>query len=163
MTKKSTSMELKLKFTEIILLQEKNLKYMESLGVNPATLQDYRKVIAYLKARNDAEIASILGAKLGRRKPNVDQPPDYSDEELTNIDGAKIMSILDAPAVSRVLLERLASKRFGVTKGALSMLGSRDALKDKLLTLLGHEGTHEAIARVVGGSQVSDSTEPKNN
>jgi hypothetical protein len=153
---KYDSIDLELKFKKIIELQEKNMKYMESLGVDPNILQDYRKIIAYLKTRTDTEIVAILGAKPGKRKPNIDRSPDYSDEALTNIDGAKIMSIINSPEVSRALLERLASRRFGVTKGALSMLGSRDALKDKLLTLLGHEGTHEAIARVVGGSRGLD-------
>lgn len=156
MITKNDSLEFKSKFNNIILIQEKNLKYMEALGVDPDMLQDYRKIISYLKTRNETEIASILGVKLVKRKRNVELP-DYSDEELINIDSAKIMAILGTPNVSRALLERLASKRFSVTRGALSMLGSRDALKDKLRTLLGHEGTHEAIARVVGGSHDSDS------
>lgn len=148
--KESTDFESR--FNAIILIQEKNLRYIESLGINPDVLQDFRKVISYLRNRSELEVSTILNAKYGRRKPNIEQPPEYSDDELNGMDSVKVMSIINAPAVSRSLLERLAAKRFGVTKGALSMLGTRDALKDKLMTLLGHEGTHDAITRVVGDS-----------
>ena len=146
--------DIDLRFNRIILIQEKNLRYMESLGISPDILQDCRKVISYLKARSELEIIAILNSKNSRRKPSTDQSPHYSDDELSSMDSIKIMNVINSPEVSRNLLERLASNRFGVTKGALSMLGSRDALKDKLTTLLGHEGAHEAITRVVGDSQV---------
>lgn len=153
--------EFLLKFSKVILLQEKNLKYIESIEVDPTLVQDYRKVIAYLKGRTNDEIANILGTKQGRRKQNLEHLPTYSDEELLCMDSNKIKTILSSADVSRSLLERLASRRFGVTKGALSMLGSRDALKDKLFTLLGHESTHAAIARAVTDNQQHDPDKPK--
>jgi hypothetical protein len=50
-------------------------------------------------------------------------------------------------ASPRGLLERIASIRFGVTKGAISSLHGRGALVEKILTLIRNEATHTAIER----------------
>ena len=40
-------------FAEVISLLEKNWKYVDSLGMDSTTIQDYRKVISFLKSRSE--------------------------------------------------------------------------------------------------------------
>lgn len=138
-------------FSEIISLLEKNLKYLDSVGVDEKMMKDYRKVILHLKGRSTDEIIHILGKHKLNKNSLKEAEPQITDEELTSMTSEQIRTELLSLKLSRSFLERIASVRFGVTTGALSMLRSRDALIDKLSTLLAHEGTHEAISRVVVG------------
>lgn len=146
-------------FIEIITLLEKNLRYVESLGMDEQTLQDYRKVLSYLRARSPDEIDRILEKPTSRKTRQTDTEPDLTDEEIGRLKGEQIKRFLAAQKVSRSFLERLASIRFGVTKGALSTLRNREALVGKIQTLLAHEGTHEAISRA--GMDQPDASPPK--
>lgn len=134
-------------FAEIILLLEKNLRYIESLGMDVETLQDYRKVLSHLRTRSPDEIERIIGKQASRPIRRGDAEPDLTDDEMSRLKGEQVKRFLDAPKISRAFLERLASVRFGVTKGALSTLRNREALVEKINTLLAHEGTHDVIAR----------------
>jgi len=141
-------------FNEVISLLEKNLKYIELLNWNPTAARAYKKTIAYLKRRSPEEIDSILGTSVrNERSTTRYSDPELTDAEITNLTGVDIKPLLSSPSVSRTFLERLASLRFGVTKGALSMLRSRHALVDKLNTLIDHEGTHAAISRAAGSGE----------
>lgn len=150
MTTDRNSEDILSSFSEIISILEKNLKYIDSLGMGEETLRDYRKVILYLKGRSKEDIEIILGKQTSKKKSPKEAEPQISDEELASLTAEQVKAELLSSKWTRSLLERLASVRFGVTKGALSSLRSRDALIDKLLTLLAHEGTHESISRVVG-------------
>lgn len=134
-------------YAEIVSLMEKNLRYLESLGLDEARLQDYRKVLSHLRTRSAADIGKILGRKVGPKGKRAAVDPELRDEEIVRLKSDQIERYLKAKEVSRVFLERLASVRFGVTKGALSMLRNREALTDKIRTLLTDEGTHDAISR----------------
>ncbi|NMQ06237.1 hypothetical protein E4Q08_13760 [Candidatus Accumulibacter phosphatis] len=138
-------------FAEVIELLDKNLRYLESLGFGEATTQDYRKILSYLRSRSSSEVAKILGKNLTRRKPKGVPDPVLTDEEITQLRPEQIKKFLVDEKISRTFLEHLAALRFGVTKGALSTLRSRDALIEKVQTLLAHEGTHEAISRAASG------------
>lgn len=143
-------------FHEVISLLQKNLKYLELLDLDPVTVKAYKKIIAYLKRRTEKDIAGILGTP--RKKPRTiasRSDPTMSDEEIGNLSGEQITALLYSPTVSRKFLERLASIRFAVSTGALSALRSRDALVDKLNTLVSHEGTHDAISRAIGSDEDS--------
>lgn len=138
-------------FSEIISILEKNLKYIDSLGMGEETVRDYRKVILYLKSRPLDEIGHILGKHPVKKKAAKKTEPEKNEEELANMTIEQVRRVLISPNTSRSCLERLASARFGVTRGALSSLRSRDALVTKIFTLLAHEGTHEAISRAAEG------------
>ena len=138
-------------FGEVLGLLEKNLRYLESLGFGEATTQDYRKILSYLRARSALEIADIIGKSPVKRKPKEDLDPVLTDQEITRLSPEQIKKFLIDEKISRKFIERLASVRFGVTRGALSTLRSRDALSEKVYTLLSHEGTHEAISRAASG------------
>jgi len=58
---------------------------------------------------------------------------------------ATILDLASNQETSRRLLERIATLRFGVTRGGLSALRNRDALVEKLRTLIGNESTHDSI------------------
>lgn len=139
-------------FSEVIALLEKNLRYVEALGMDDATLHSYRKILSHLRSQSHEEIGRILGGRSSAKKQQRDTDPDLTDEQLSRLKGGQIKRHLDAQKVSRAFLERLAAARFGVTKGALSMLRSREALTEKIQTLLSHEDTHEAISRAALGN-----------
>ena len=137
-------------FKEVISILEKNGRYLDVVGLKPATRVAYRKTIAYLKRLHVDEIEMILGTKKrpqGRRKKFSD--PEISDAELRNLSADQIRNYAFSNDVSRSFLERIARYRFGMTSGALSVHSNRSALVDKLNTLLGHERTHEAITRAI--------------
>lgn len=136
-------------FAEVVSLLEKNLRYVEALGMDEITLHDYRKIVSYLRSRSVDEIEKILGKNSHRKSVKKEKIIEavLDDEEIRLLKGADIKKYLASPDATRKFLERIASVRFGVTKGALSNLRSRDALVEKISTLLGHEDTHEAISR----------------
>lgn len=134
------------RYAEIVSLLEKNLRYLESLGMGEDTLRDYRRVLSHLRSRSQSEIGRILGGA-AKTKPSTKTEPDLSDEEISRLKSDQIKRWLSKEKVTRVFLERLASIRFGVTKGALSALRSRESLVEKIQTLLANEGTHEAISQ----------------
>ena len=142
-------------FNEVVALLEKNLKYLEHVNLNPTTAKAYKKTITYLKRRTEKEIASILGIqKQKTRRTRNQSDPEMSDEEIRSLTGEQIKA-LSSTTVSRKFLEQLASVRFGVSTGALSVLRNRKALVDKLNTLVNHEGTHDAISRAIGSGENS--------
>lgn len=144
-------------FAEVVALLEKNLRYIEVLGIDDVTLQAYRKVLSHLRAKSPEEIGRILGGKVPGKKPLKYIDPDLTEEQVARLSGEQIKQYLDAQNVSRKFLERIATIRFGMAKGALSALRSREALTEKLHTLLEHESTHEAISRAALGKQADDS------
>ena len=143
-------------FGEVISVLEKNGKYLEAIGLNPVTAGTYRKVVAYLKRRTDKEIVSIIGIRKPTKRPaRKRSDPRMSDAEMHKLSREQIRGFLTSAEVSRKFLEQVASIRFGVSAGALSELRDRDALVNKLSTLVGHEGTHDAISRAIESSDNS--------
>ena len=144
-------------FAEVVALLEKNLRYIESLGMDDTTLHAYRKVVSHLRTRSPEEIGRIIGGRVAAKKPSKYSDPDLTDDQVGRLNGEQLKRHLEDQKVSRTFLERIASLRFGVTRGALSTLRSRDALTEKLYTLLEHESTHEAISRAALGKQGNNS------
>lgn len=143
-------------FGEIISLLEKNLKYIDSLGIDEQRVGDYRKVILYLKGLSTEEIGHILSKQSSKKKSSKEEEPQITDEELVSMTCEQVKVELLSPKLTRSVLERFASVRFGVTKGALSTLRSRDALREKLFTLIANEQAHEAISRAIVGQEKTD-------
>lgn len=158
MTGLPTNSDLAEDFAEVIELLEKNLKYLDSLGLDLAALRGYRKVISFLKARSTREVETILGARNSAKKPLRQKEPQLTDAEIERLTNDEIRSLLNSPDVARNVLERIASLRFAVTRGALSSLRTREALRDKLARLLSNEETHGAIVRVVASGESSGNT-----
>ncbi len=96
---------------------------------------------------------------MAAKKPAKHADPDLTDDQVVRLNGEQLKRHFEAENVSRKFLERIAALRFGMTRGALSTLRSRDALTEKLYKLLEHESTHEAISRAALGKQGNNSTE----
>lgn len=141
-------------FREVVSILEKNGRYLEVVGLKAPTREAYRKTVAYLKRMDVDEIEILLRGK--RRHPRTRKKhldPNVSDDEMRSLSPERVRQYAESEEVSRKFLERLAKLRFGMTSGALSVHGNRAALVDKISTLLGHEGTHEAIARTIDSTQ----------
>ena len=151
-------------YSRVISLLEKNFRYVDALEIDKETIDNYRQVIAYLRHRSPAEIQKILSAGSSRKiKLTRDAfGHDFTDEHIARLDSEKINDLLSSDITSRSFLERLATVRFGVTKGALSTLRSRNSLKEKIENLLAHESTHKVISKAASGP-IADSEKPKKN
>jgi hypothetical protein len=149
------------RFRDVLTLLEKNHAYLSALGLDEATLNDYRRLIGYLKRRSPVEVDDLLRAAAVDARASKVPAEDISDAIIAEWSHDEVQENLCSPKLTRAFLERLASVRFGMTRGALSSLRSIDALRDKILTLLAHEGTHAAISRVAsaeGQSKRADKT-----
>lgn len=145
-------------YKEVLLLMEKNLNYIEAIGVDKSHLQTYRRILNHLIAKNPVEIQSILESGLTKGKSLKKSPSQFIDKEIKKLDKDEIKTLLGTQKLTRSTLERMAVVRFGVPQGSLSVLRTRDALIQKILTLLSHEDTHEAISHAALGSEAIDPT-----
>lgn len=132
---------------------EKNLKYIESIGVDAALLSDYKKVISYMKSKTLVEVSHVLGGYGIKKKKSVSASEGL---DLAHMSLSEVRERINSPKTTRGLMESIASVRFGVSKGGLSMLRTREALRDKIESLLSNEGAHDVISQVVSGSQRDD-------
>lgn len=139
------------RFEGVFLLLDECAKFLGSVGADEASLRDLKRVISYLKKIPDDDRRAIL--ETGRVR-NVQMSKkgteELSEERTKALSLSEIEDLLVQTGLTRAQLERVATLRFGMSKGALSPL-PREALIDKLRTLVGHEGTHESIARVAAG------------
>ncbi|WP_416310712.1 hypothetical protein [Pseudomonas sp. W03] len=139
---------------KVVSLLEKNLRYLESVGVDSSLVCDYKSLLAYLKSRSLVEVLHILGDAnikdnpVERRALDVDRIERMSPDEIAE----RIRS----PKTTRLMMEKIASTRFGITRGGLSSLRSRDALKEKLESMLRNELAHRAITNVALGNVVDE-------
>lgn len=128
---------------------ERNLKYIESIGVDSLLVSDYKKVISYMRSKTLVEVSHVLGG-YGSKKKSV---KSVEDLDFARMSLDEVRERINSPKATRGLMEGIASGRFGVSKGGLSMLRTRDALKDKIESLLSNEGAHEVISQVVSASK----------
>jgi hypothetical protein len=141
-------------FLEVVSILEKNLRYVEQLGMDSTTIHVYKRILSHLRGRSEAEILKIIGSSTAPTKSKKSSPPELamSNEQISALQRNEIADLLNKKDLSRQFLERIAKLRFGVTTGALSSLRSMDALRDKIRNMLENEGTHDAIARVAAAS-----------
>jgi len=137
------------RFKEVISVMEKNLKYLESIGLNAQLVQDYKRTVAHLKSKSLVDVFSILDKKTARGGGSKDAISSMSSEELAKLTLKEIKQRISSPDITRSSIEKVASVRFGVSKSGLSSLKSKDALLEKMDNLLSNEGVHEIISRAV--------------
>lgn len=143
--------ELTVQYQALLKLLASTLKYLEGINVDPSLLKSYRQLLRHLRTRPARSISEILGnARGGPETAEEKYERPLSDEEILGLTAKEIVDRALNSKVSRKDLEKIAAVRFGVTRGALSTLRSRDALVEKLRTLIDNEGTHDSIARVAG-------------
>lgn len=149
MRQKDAPPNIALDYQKLISLLSSTLKYVEGLGADPSVIDSYKRLLRYLRSRQPSAIAEILGNATSKKKAaaNKNLPPP-SDDEILRMTPDRIVELALNPDIPRPHLERIATIRFGMTKGGLSNLRSRGALLEKLRTLIGNESAHDAIARV---------------
>jgi hypothetical protein len=131
-------------------------KYLEELKIDPTLLSSYKKLLRFLRSRPPEAILEILRETVPtRQKVAKKLQPDLSDQEIHAMSIEKIIDLASNVETPRKHLERIASVRFGVTPGGLSVLQNRHALSEKIRTLVRNEKTHESITRAAGQSSQS--------
>lgn len=152
MAKKIDEAGLMGRYKAVLDVFDKNQKYIESIGADPAVVSDYKRVVAYMRSKTLVEVLHVLGgrgAKKGRAA--VEEGEDFARMSLN-----EIRERINSPKATRGVMESIASSRFGVSKGGLSTLRSRDALKEKIESLLSNESAHEVISQVVAAASSED-------
>jgi len=137
------------RYKDVLSVIERNLKYLESVGLDAQLGQDYKKVLAYLKSRSLVESFSMLDGKVSRSVVKKDAISSMTSDEIAKLTLSDIRKKISAPDVSRSSIEKVASVRFGVSKSGLSSLKSKEALIEKMNNLLSNESVHEIISRSV--------------
>lgn len=141
---------------KVLDVLDKNLKYIESIGVDPVLVSDYKKMISYMRSKTLVEVLHVFGGYGSKRKRPVDVAKEI---DFARMSLSEIRERINSPKTTRGLMESIASARFGVSKGGLSMLRSREALKNKIESLLSNESAHEVISQVVSGTSGDDTNE----
>lgn len=126
-------------------------KYLEALNIDPVLLQSYRQLLRFLRSRSPEAITEILrGTGQSSQKVERKFRPGLSEQEVRAMPIEKLLELASNKETSRKDLEQIASVRFGVTRGGLSVLRSRDALAEKIRTLVSNENAHASITRAAG-------------
>ena len=126
-------------------------KYFKEIRVDPSLLHSYKHLLRYLRSQPVENIQKILGSPIRTsEKSERESDPEFAGQTLSEMPFEKVLDLASNPSTSRKLLERIATERFSVTRGGLSALRTRDALVEKLRTLVGNETAHGSITRAVG-------------
>lgn len=115
---------------------------------NPA-VEDLGRIVQNLKRLPDLEREALLSGKRPAQAFAQKKNEEWSADKVVGMTLDDVLNAVRGADTSRAQLERIAALRFGMSKGALSPL-PKDALIEKIRTLVEHEGTHESIARAAG-------------
>jgi len=149
---KSKAERVQSRFDGVLTLLEAYVKLLATTAADQERFSDLSKVVANLKKLPESERTTLLQSKRPTSSPAAKRVFDevLSVEQAAALTLTEVEKTLSSEGVTRAQLERIASIRFGMSKGALSLL-PREALIDKIRTLVEHEGTHESIARAASG------------
>jgi hypothetical protein len=148
MNPEESKSELGIEYQKLLKVLGHTAKYLEGLDIDPSVLKSYRQLVRFLRARPPEAINEILrGTGASHRKSEKEVQTGLSESEIQAMTIEQILDMASNPEASRRHLEQIASVRFGVTKGGLSALRSRQALGEKIRTLVSNESTHGSITR----------------
>lgn len=144
--------ELPIEYRNLFKLLSSTEKYLENLQVEPELLVSYRRLLRYLRS-HPAEILPKIMGDSARKADKVSEKhePELSERVVSEMPFHQILELASNPKTARRQLERIATVRFGVTRGGLSTLRTREALIEKLRTLIDNEAAHDSISRAAGG------------
>jgi hypothetical protein len=143
--------DLNIEYQNLLEVLGHTRKYLEMLNIDPTLLKSYRQLLRFLRSRPAEAIPEILrGTGPSSQKAEKRVQPDLSEEEIRAMPMEKILDLASNKETSRRHLEQIAAVRFGVTRGGLSVLRSRDALGEKIRTLVSNENAHGSITRAAG-------------
>ena len=144
--------DLPIEYRDLLTFLGRTEKYLETVNADPKLVKSLKGLVRFLRSRPDDSVLTIIGTAEFSGQPlkkskRSDLPSDDVIRELT-LD--QLLEIAQDREATRSVLERIVKIRFGVTSGGISVLQNRDALVEKLRTLIVNESTHEAITRVAG-------------
>jgi hypothetical protein len=143
--------DLATEYQNLLSMLARTGKYLEGLNADPSVLKSYRRLLRYLRSQPAERFPEIIGESAhSGEKPGKKYEPELSEQEINTMAFTAILNLASSQETPRKLLERIATVRFGVTRGGLSALRNRDALVEKLRTLIGNESTHDSITRAAG-------------
>lgn len=150
-------------FNDVLHILDKNLKYVEQLGIPAQTIHAYKKILAYLRGCSKADIENIFGVKsfdIKSKQQSAAEFLEISEKDILELSPARVFDIIADQKMPRRILEQVAAQRFGLTKGGISSLRTRSALVEKMVRMLEHEATHQSIARVASGASEKSLSAP---
>jgi hypothetical protein len=149
-----------LKAERLVKLLSDQRRALVTAGCDETILVQYAALIRFLKSATANEIGRIFVEPAITRKTEAEET-EWSDEQVSNMPGAKVQSVIDDDSTLRKLLERIAILRFHVPRGSMRSFSNRQMLVAKLLTLLQNEQTHATIETVARGQVEPHGTRPK--
>jgi hypothetical protein len=151
-SKNKAASEIKDRFRLLVQVLDRGSKFLDAAGVDQDLSKMYRQLLTHLRSRTDTEIEAILGTS-NRTKVQRAKPLLRSDEEVAQLTAEQVKVIIDDTQQTRAHLAQIATLRFGMSSSAITQLGSRQALVEKLKTLLEHEQVQDSIARVASAKE----------
>lgn len=134
---------------DLLHLLSRTEKYFEDIKIAPDLLLSYKKLVRYLRSQPKEKLCKILGLLPTKDETETGvSKGEMSAAKIAAMDSEEILRLARNPDFPRKQLERIAALRFGVTKGALSALRNKEALVEKINSLVENEATHESITRV---------------
>lgn len=128
---------------------------------DPMVIGAYQQFMGYYRSLGVTQIETIFTQAIGRGEPSVqstERPPrGHVSGNYSEIAIEVVSRLIDDPRVSRKILEEIAASRFGLTRGELSNLSNVEQLRQRLLSLIENEQTHQAIGRLAYDSKKTGS------
>lgn len=155
-SEETRSSDLLLEYQNLLKVLAHTAKYLEGVHADVGILKSYQRLLRYLRSQPADKIPEILGAP-GRDGKALREPRELqrSDLEISALTFAEILDLASNKETSRKQLERIATVRFGMTRGGLSALRNRDALVEKLRNLVSNENAHDSITRAAGQEPIN--------
>jgi len=141
------------KIKRVIALLKMQGKVLASGGADPEVLWLYDSLISYLGDLSRKEIEGILRASQLKKQrfggASINQDYNIQPFEAEALSINEVARMVSDDSVSRRALEIIAIHRFRVPKGSMRSFHNKAMLREKILTLVENERTHEAISNVV--------------
>jgi hypothetical protein len=127
---------------KLVKMMELHLKTLEASSSDQAIVKAYAAVIEFV----DLEGSNIIDFDDGP----VNDPRDHYKyiEEAKSMSLDSLEKLLSAEGVSRRSMEYVAIYRFGVPKGSMRSIGTKDDLREKLLVMIRNQRVHKTIGEV---------------
>lgn len=148
-SKTSSAADVTERFRHLIQVLDRGGKLLEEAGADKDICMMYRRLLSHLRSRSETEIEAMVGEN-ARPKGKRAAPTLRNEHEVAQLTREQIGIILEDDTQSRAQLAQIASLRFGMSSSAVTQLRSRQALLEKLKTMIEHEQVQDSIARVAG-------------
>lgn len=137
-------------FDGVLKLVEAYHKLLLQVKSDHSAVDDLGKLLGNLRRLSVPEREVLLASKRSQGTSFLrNRTPDVPEDIVIAMTIGDVLGVLENTETTRHQLERIASLRFGMSRGAISPL-PKEALIEKMRTLAEHESTHASIARAAG-------------